>query len=77
AVCAQAVVAEGRISGHIWLEFAGLRLLIKCAGLEQSRYQAARQRITELLDFIDQHTQTSELRPVFEQYSETMLQYIG
>lgn len=77
AVCAQAVLAEGRISGHIWLEFAGLRLLIKCAGLEQSRYQAARQRIIELLDFIDQHTQTSELRPIFEQYSETMLQNIG
>jgi len=77
AVYAQAVVAEGCISGHIWLEFAGLCLLLKCAGLEQSRYQAARQRIIELLDFIDQHTQTSELRPLFEQYSKTMLQNIG
>ena len=31
AACAEAVVAEGRNCGHIWLEIGGLQTLLKCA----------------------------------------------
>jgi predicted ATPase/DNA-binding SARP family transcriptional activator len=73
-IYAQAVIDIGRSSGHIWLELNGQRLVLQCTGLEPSLYQSARQRLIEIMDTIGQHTQNSELHPIFERCAQTIQQ---